>query len=131
MVQRLAIQAATAADDLAGTELIPARQWNGTQWVSVYLTPAQIALFIETEGATITIGDIVGLQDALNAKVSIESTTLAALLDVTNAVNTSGKLLTAWRYDENFTLWRPLGILANSVWRALHDPAGIEDKTPV
>lgn len=69
-------------------------------------------------------------QTALDLKLSIASTTAAALGAVANAVNTTGKVLVAWRYDENGRLYRPLGALAADKWRPLDDQSGFSDITP-
>lgn len=133
MVERLAIQSAAAASDLVGTELVPARQWTGAQWISVYLTVQQIADFAAA-GGTITIADVEGLQDALDDLAEgsgITDTTLAALADIADAVNTTGKtrhkLMAA---TDNERVYRALGPDDNDAWRALDDPAGIEEITP-
>lgn len=60
----------------------------------------------------------------------VQSTTLAALADVGNAINTSGKSRGKQVFDETDRLWFALAGLAASKWRPLDDMGGGSDITP-
>jgi hypothetical protein len=69
-------------------------------------------------------------QEAVDLRITVAATTIAALAAIANAVNTTGKGLRSWRYDENGRLYRPLGITAGAAWRPLDDQSGQSDITP-
>lgn len=77
----------------------------------------------------------INVQDAIEelagaASSGLTDTTLAALNDIADAVNTSGKVRNKLVVDENERVWRAVGADADSIWWPIDDPAGIEAITP-
>lgn len=67
---------------------------------------------------------------ALTGGASFTDTTLAALADIGDAINTASKERHKLIVDENERVWRALGSAAGDAWQALDDPSAFGTLTP-